>query len=158
MKPRQRKFVYIILALVALGTAIGLVLYALTNNISLYFTPTQVFNKEAPQGRSFRMGGLVVVDSVKRQSDGLTVHFSITDTAKSMPVVYKGFLPDLFKEGKGVVVHGKLEAGNVFRADEVLAKHDENYIAPEAAYAMKQAAKGQSAVNAASSVSAPATK
>jgi cytochrome c-type biogenesis protein CcmE len=104
------------------------------------------------------MGGLVVVGSVKRQSDGLTVHFSITDTAKSMPVVYKGFLPDLFKEGKGVVVHGKLEAGNVFRADEVLAKHDENYIAPEAAYAMKQAAKGQSAVNAASSISAPTAK
>ena len=158
MKPRQKKFVYIILALVALGTAIGLVLYALTNNISLYFTPTQVFNKEAPQGRGFRMGGLVVVGSLKRQSDGLTVHFSITDTAKSMLVVYKGFLPDLFKEGKGVVVHGKLEAGGVFRADEVLAKHDENYIAPEAAYAMKQAAKGQSAVNAASSVSVPTTK
>lgn len=158
MKPRQRKFVYISLALVALSTVIGLVLYALTNNISLYFTPTQVFNKEAPQGRGFRVGGLVVMDSVKRQSDGLTVHFNITDTAKSMPVVYKGFLPDLFKEGKGVVVHGKLEAGDVFRADEVLAKHDENYIAPEAAYAMEQAAKGQSVVNATSSVSAPTTK
>lgn len=158
MKPRQRKFVFIILALVALATATGLVLYALTNNISLYFTPTQVFNKEAPQGRGFRMGGLVVVDSVQRQADGLTVHFSVTDTAKSMPVVYKGFLPDLFKEGKGVVVHGKIEPGGVFRADEVLAKHDENYIAPEAEYAMKQAAKERATVNAASSVSAPATK
>lgn len=154
MKVRQRKIVYILAALVVLGIAVGLVLYALKNNISLYFTPTQVLNKEAPQGRSFRMGGLVEVGSVKRQSDGLTVHFSITDTAKSMPVVYKGFLPDLFKEGKGVVVHGKIEEGNLFRADEVLAKHDENYIAPEAAYAMKQAAKGQSAVNAASSVNA----
>lgn len=154
MKVRQRKIVYILAALVVLGIAVGLVLYALKNNISLYFTPTQVLNKEAPQGRSFRMGGLVEVGSVKRQSDGLTVHFSITDTAKSMPVVYKGFLPDLFKEGKGVVVHGKIEDGNLFRADEVLAKHDENYIAPEAAYAMKQAAKGQSAVNAASSVNA----
>lgn len=158
MKPRQRKFVFIILALIALATATGLVLYALTNNISLYFTPTQVFNNEAPQGRGFRMGGLVVVDSVQRQADGLTVHFSVTDTAKSMPVVYKGFLPDLFKEGKGVVVHGKIEAGGVFRADEVLAKHDENYIAPEAAYAMEQAAKERTTVNAASSVSAPATK
>lgn len=154
MKVRQKKIVYILAALVVLGIAVGLVLYALKNNISLYFTPTQVLNKEAPQGRSFRMGGLVEVGSVKRQSDGLTVHFSITDTAKSMPVVYKGFLPDLFKEGKGVVVHGKIEEGNLFRADEVLAKHDENYIAPEAAYAMKQAAKGQSAVNAASSVNA----
>lgn len=152
MKVRQKKFVYIIGALLILGVATGLVLYALKSNISLYFTPTQVLNEEAPQGRSFRMGGLVVMDSVKRQSDGLTVHFSVTDTAKSMPVIYKGFLPDLFKEGKGVVVHGKLEAGNVFRADEVLAKHDENYIAPEAAYAIKQAEKGQPAVNSVSSV------
>jgi cytochrome c-type biogenesis protein CcmE len=158
MKPRQKKFAYIVLALVILGAAVGLVVYELRDNISFFFTPTQVLNKEAPQGRGFRMGGLVVMNSVKRQSDGLTVHFSITDTAKSMPVVYKGFLPDLFKEGKGVVVHGKLEAGNVFRADEVLAKHDENYIAPEAAYAMKQAAKGQSAVNAASSISVPTSK
>jgi len=157
MKPRQKKFAYIIIALVALGTATALVLYALTNNISLYFTPTQVFNKEAPQGRGFRMGGLVAMDSIKRQSDGLTVHFSVTDSAKTMPVVYKGFLPDLFKEGKGVVVHGQIEAGGVFRADEVLAKHDENYMAPEAIYAMEQAAKVPSTVNDASSVSAPAT-
>lgn len=158
MKVRQKKIVYIFVALAALGIAVGLVLYALKSNISLYFTPTQVFNQEAPQGRSFRMGGLVEVGSVKRQSDGLTVHFNVTDTAKSMPVVYKGFLPDLFKEGKGVVVHGKIETGNVFRADEVLAKHDENYVAPEAEYAMKQAAKGQSTVNAASSVNESGTK
>jgi cytochrome c-type biogenesis protein CcmE len=158
MKPRQKKFVFIVAALAILSAAVGLVLYALNDNISLYFTPSQVLNKEAPQGRGFRMGGLVVVDSVKRQSDGLTVHFSVTDTAKSMPVVYKGFLPDLFKEGKGVVVHGKLEDGGIFRADEVLAKHDENYVAPEAAYAMKQAAKGQSAVNATSAVSAATAK
>ena len=123
MKPRHKKFTYIILALLALSAAVGLVLYALSNNISLYFTPTQVLNKEAPQGRSFRMGGLVVANSLKRQEDGLTVHFNVTDTVKSMPVVYKGFLPDLFKEGKGVVVHGKLETDGVFRADEVLAKH-----------------------------------
>ena len=142
MKPRHKKFTYIILALLALSAAVGLVLYALSNNISLYFTPTQVLNKEAPQGRSFRMGGLVVANSLKRQEDGLTVHFNVTDTVKSMPVVYKGFLPDLFKEGKGVVVHGKLETDGVFRADEVLAKH-----APEAAYAIKQATKGQPKAN-----------
>lgn len=147
MKPRHKKFTYIILALLALSAAVGLVLYALSNNISLYFTPTQVLNKEAPQGRSFRMGGLVVANSLKRQEDGLTVHFNVTDTVKSMPVVYKGFLPDLFKEGKGVVVHGKLETDGVFRADEVLAKHDENYIAPEAANAIKQATKGQPKAN-----------
>ncbi len=147
MKPRHKKFTYIILALLALSAAVGLVLYALSNNISLYFTPTQVLNKEAPQGRSFRMGGLVVANSLKRQEDGLTVHFNVTDTVKSMPVVYKGFLPDLFKEGKGVVVHGKLETDGMFRADEVLAKHDENYIAPEAAYAIKQATKGQPKAN-----------
>jgi cytochrome c-type biogenesis protein CcmE len=139
MKPRQKKTMIILGALAILGAAVGLVMYALTSNISLYFTPTQVFNNEAPQGRGFRVGGLVEEGSIKRQSDGLTVHFNITDTAKIIPVVYKGFLPDLFKEGKGVVVHGKLEGGGVFRADEVLAKHDENYVAPEAAYALKQA-------------------
>lgn len=139
MKPRQKKTMIILGALAILGTAVGLVMYALTSNISLYFTPTQVFNNEAPQGRGFRVGGLVEEGSVKRQSDGLTVHFNITDTVKIIPVVYKGFLPDLFKEGKGVVVHGKLEGGGVFRADEVLAKHDENYVAPEAAFALKQA-------------------
>lgn len=149
MKPRHKRFVYIAVALAILGVAVGLVLYALKSNVSLYFTPTQVFNNEAPQGRGFRVGGLVAVGSVQRQSDGLTMHFDVTDTAKTVTVVYKGFLPDLFKEGKGVVVHGKLGADNVFRADEVLAKHDENYVAPEAAYALEQAAKAQSAVDAA---------
>jgi len=154
MKPRQKKFVFIIIALVALGAAVGLVLYALKNNVSLYFTPTQVFNKEAPQGRNFRIGGLVEEGSVKRQKDGLSVTFTITDKVRSMPVFYKGILPDLFKEGKGVVVHGKLE-DNQFQADEVLAKHDENYMPPEAADALNKAAKTQSAIGAASSVAAP---
>ena len=149
MKPRHKKFTFIIVALVALSLATWLVLSALQDNISLFFTPTQVFNKEAPQDRNFRIGGLVEEGSVKRQSDGLTLHFNVTDTAKSIPVVYKGFLPDLFKEGKGVVAHGKLDSNNVFRADEVLAKHDENYMAPEAMLALEQAAKGQSAVSAA---------
>ena len=158
MKPRQKKTIIILGALAVLGTAVGLVMYALTNNISLYFTPTQVFNNEAPQGRGFRVGGLVEEGSVKRQSDGLTVHFNITDSAKVIPVVYKGFLPDLFKEGKGVVVHGKLEGGSVFRADEVLAKHDENYVAPEAAFALKQAEISRQAGKAAEKTSAAPMK
>ena len=157
MKPRHKKFIYIIVALTILGTAVGLVMYALKENVSLYFTPTQVFNNEAPQGRGFRVGGLVQVGSLKRMSDGLTVNFDVTDTAKSITVVYKGFLPDLFKEGKGVVVHGKLGSDNVFRADEVLAKHDENYMAPEATYAIEQA-KAQSGVNAAPAMGEPQKK
>jgi cytochrome c-type biogenesis protein CcmE len=157
MKPRQKKFVFIIVALALLGAAVGLVLYALKDNVSLYFTPTQVFNNEAPQGRNFRVGGLVEVGSVQRQSDGLTVHFNVTDTAKSMPVIYKGILPDLFKEGKGVVAHGKLEADNIFHAEEVLAKHDENYMPPEAQRALDQAAKSQPAASAPASPTPAAT-
>jgi len=149
---------YIIIgALTGLGLAVGLVLYALKNNVSLYFTPTQVFNKEAPQGRNFRIGGLVEAGSMHREGDGLTVHFNVTDTVKTMPVIYKGILPDLFKEGKGVVAQGKLEADNVFHADEVLAKHDENYMPPEAKDALDKAAKAQALTVAASSVvAAPA--
>lgn len=154
MKPRHKKFIYIVVALAILSGAVGLVLYALKNNVSLFFTPTQVFNKEAPQGRHFRIGGLVEEGSVKRQSDGLTIHFMVTDTTHSMTVVYKGLLPDLFKEGKGVVAQGKLGADNVFVAAEVLAKHDENYVAPEAALALEQAAKARSALSAASAVGA----
>jgi len=156
MKPRHKKFVFIIVALAALGAAVGLVLYALKDNVSLFFTPTQVYNKEAPQGRNFRIGGLVEVGSVKRQSDGLTVHFVITDNAHSMPVIYKGILPDLFKEGKGVVAQGKIQTDNLFHAEEVLAKHDENYMPPEAATALKQAADAKSAAGAASAI--PETK
>lgn len=153
MKPRYKRFFFIIGGVAIIAAAAGLVLFALKDNVSLYFTPTQVFNKEAPLGHSFRIGGLVEVGSVKREVDGLTVHFSITDTFKNMPVTYKGILPDLFKEGKGVVAQGKLHEDNVFYADEVLAKHDENYMPPEAKHALDEAAKAQSAVNAASAVS-----
>lgn len=139
MTPRKKRLMFIVAGLALVGAAVGLVLFALKNNVSLYFTPTQVFNKEAPQGRSFRIGGLVEKGSLQREKDGLTVHFMITDTTNTMPVVYVGILPDLFKEGKGVVAQGKLEAGNVFRAEEVLAKHDENYMPPEAADALKKA-------------------
>jgi len=144
MTPRRKRTTYIIIgALIGLSLAVGLVLYALKNNVSLYFTPTQVFNKEAPQGRSFRIGGLVEAGSVHREGDGLTVHFNVTDTVKTMPMIYKGILPDLFKEGKGVVAQGKLDANNVFIAEEVLAKHDENYMPPEAKDALDKAAKAQ---------------
>jgi len=125
--------------------AVGLVLYALRGNVNLYFTPTQVFNNEAPHGRSFRIGGLVEEGSIKREKDGLTVNFVITDTHRSIPVVYKGILPDLFKEGKGVVAQGRVEADGLMRADEVLAKHDENYMPPEALDAMKQAEEAKAA-------------
>jgi cytochrome c-type biogenesis protein CcmE len=159
MTPRRKRTMYIIVgALIGLSLAVGLVLYALKNNVSLYFTPTQVFNKEAPQGRSFRIGGLVEAGSVKREGDGLTVHFNVSDTVQTMPVIYKGILPDLFKEGKGVVAQGKLEADNVFHAEEVLAKHDENYMPPEAKDALDKAAKAQAAAAAVSSiVAAPST-
>ncbi len=146
MKPRQKRFIFIIAGVAILGVAIGLILYALQNNVSLYFTPTQVFNKEAPQGRNFRIGGLVVEHSVKREGDGLTVNFDVTDTAKTMHVIYKGILPDLFKEGKGVVAHGKINESNIFIADEVLAKHDENYNASEVVNALKMANGAQSSV------------
>jgi cytochrome c-type biogenesis protein CcmE len=124
---------------VALAIAATLVLNAFQKNLVFFFSPTQVAAKEAPEGRSFRVGGLVEVGSVKRQPDGVTVNFVVTDTAHSIPVSYHGVLPDLFKEGKGVVTQGKLDGNGVFVASEVLAKHDENYMPPEAADAVKKA-------------------
>jgi cytochrome c-type biogenesis protein CcmE len=155
MKPRQKRFLFITVAVVGVSAAVGLVLNALGGNVNLYFTPTQVFNKEVPNGRSFRIGGLVEAGSVKREKDGLTVNFVITDTHKSIPVVYKGILPDLFKEGKGVVAQGTVEATGVMRAEEVLAKHDENYMPPEAADALKKAQAANAADTAAKSANAP---
>ncbi|MBI4808018.1 MAG: cytochrome c maturation protein CcmE [Nitrosomonadales bacterium] len=160
MTPRQKRLGFIMAGVVLVAAAVGLVLYALKNNVSLYFTPTQVYNKEAPQGRNFRIGGLVEAGSVKRENDGLTVHFNITDNHKTMAVVYKGILPDLFKEGKGVVAQGKLDEADVFRADEVLAKHDENYMPPEAADALKkaEAAKANAAQPGSTSAEYPVAK
>ena len=146
MKPRHKKLAIIAAGVSALGIAAALVLNAFESNLVFFFSPTQVAANEAPKDRSFRIGGLVEQGSVKRQRDGLTVNFIVTDTAKTMPVVYKGILPDLFKEGKGVVAQGKLGQDGVFRADEVLAKHDENYMPPEAAHALEQAAKAQKTV------------
>jgi cytochrome c-type biogenesis protein CcmE len=143
MKPRHKKLTIIIASVAALGLSATLVLDAFQSNLVFFFSPTQVAANEAPQGKSFRIGGLVEEGSVKRQSDGVTVNFVVTDTAKVIPVVYTGILPDLFKEGKGVVAQGKLSSDGIFRADEVLAKHDENYMPPEAAAALEQASKSQ---------------
>ena len=141
MKPRHKRIALIAAALAAVGIAVALILNAFQSNLVFFFTPTQVMAHEAPQGRSFRIGGMVEQGSLKRQADGVTVHFVVTDTMKSVPVAYKGILPDLFREGKGVVAQGKLSADGVFTASEVLAKHDENYMPPEAADAMERAKK-----------------
>jgi cytochrome c-type biogenesis protein CcmE len=139
MKPRRKRFAFIGLGLVVLGIATVLVLNAFQSNLVFFFTPSQVANGEVPQGRSFRIGGMVEDGSLVRENDGLTVRFIVTDTAKRVPVTYKGILPDLFKEGKGAVAQGKLNADGTFVASEVLAKHDENYMPPEAAEALAKA-------------------
>ncbi len=139
MKARHRRFALVAAGVVALAIGAALVFSALNRNLVFFFTPTQVAAKEAPEGRAFRIGGLVETGSVKRQSDGRTVHFMVTDTAHSMPVEYQGLLPDLFREGKGVVAQGTLDSNGVFHATQVLAKHDENYMPPEADAAVKNA-------------------
>ena len=137
MKPRHKRIAAIAVGVAALGIAAALVLAAFQKNLVFFFTPSQVAANEAPQGRSFRIGGMVVPGSLKRE--GVNVEFTVTDTAKSMRVTYRGQLPDLFREGKGVVAQGQLGADGLFRASEVLAKHDENYMPPEAADAVKKA-------------------
>ena len=143
MKPRHKRIALIAAGLAALGIALALILQAFQSNLVFFFTPTQVAAHEVPQGRSFRIGGLVEQGSLQRQPDGVTVRFVVTDTAKSVPVVYSGILPDMFREGKGVVAQGKLGADGIFSASEVLAKHDENYMPPEAKHAIDQAHKAQ---------------
>jgi len=123
----------------ALGLAAALVLNAFQSNLVFFLTPSQVAANEAPRDRAFRIGGLVEAGSVVREKDALTVRFKVTDTAKTIPVVYTGILPDLFREGKGVVAQGRLQQDGSFRASEVLAKHDENYMPPEAAHALEKA-------------------
>jgi cytochrome c-type biogenesis protein CcmE len=139
MKPRHKRFAFIGLGVLVLGVATVLILNAFQSNLVFFFTPTQVVSGEAPKGRSFRIGGMVEDGSVVRDKDGLTVHFIVTDTAKRVPVTYKGILPDLFKEGKGAVAQGQLSVDGTFVASEVLAKHDENYMPPEAAEALAKA-------------------
>jgi cytochrome c-type biogenesis protein CcmE len=141
MKPRQKRIALIVGGLASLAIAAGLALNALDSNIALYVTPTEVAAGKAPQGKAFRIGGLVKEGSVKRQD--MTVRFVITDTAKEIPVAYTGILPDLFRDGKGAVVQGRLGSDGVFAATEVLAKHDENYMPPEAKHAVDEAQKAQ---------------
>jgi cytochrome c-type biogenesis protein CcmE len=146
MKPRHQRIAIIVAGLAALGAASALVLNAFQSNLVFFYSPTQVLANEAPRGKVFRIGGMVESGSLKRENDGLTVHFRVTDTAKTIPVVYTGILPDLFKEGKGVVAQGRLKTDGAFEATEVLAKHDENYMPPDAAHAIEQAQKAQKSV------------
>jgi len=143
MKARHKKLVLIVLVLAALGIAVALVLNAFNSSLVFFFSPAQVAAGEAPLNRAFRIGGLVEPGSIKREVDGLTTRFIVTDTARTIPVTYTGILPDLFKEGKGVVAEGRLGADGVFTATQVLAKHDENYMPPEAASAIEQAQRAQ---------------
>lgn len=139
MKRRHKRIGIILVGLAGLTLASFLVLGAFRQNLVFFFSPTQVAAKEAPVDRTFRVGGLVEDGTLKRDADGLTVRFNVTDTAKSIPVVYKGILPDLFKEGRGCVAQGKIGSDGVFHADQVLAKHDENYMPPEAGAAIDAA-------------------
>lgn len=143
MKARHKRTAIIVGGLAAIGIAAALVLNALNSNIALYVTPSEVAAGKAPKSAAFRIGGLVKDGSLRR--DNLTAHFIVTDTAQDIPVAYTGILPDLFKEGKGAVVQGKLGADGVFVASEVLAKHDENYMPPEAKHSVEQAQKNQNA-------------
>ena len=139
MKRRHRRIAFIIVGLAGLAIATFLVASAFKNNLVFFFSPTQVAAKEPPVNRTFRVGGLVQNGTLQRDNDGLTVRFVVTDTAANVPVVYKGILPDLFKEGRGCVAQGRLDAAGVFHADQVLAKHDENYMPPEAGQAIDKA-------------------
>jgi cytochrome c-type biogenesis protein CcmE len=142
VKPRHKRIAMIVGAIVAIGIAVALILNALNSNIALFVTPSEVAAGKAPAGQAFRIGGMVKEGTVKR--DGLTVNFVITDMAKDIPVAYTGILPDLFKEGKGAVIQGRLDPNGKFIASEVLAKHDENYMPPEAQHALEQAKKNGS--------------
>ena len=143
MKPRTKRALAIVAGVATLGVATALVLNAFQSNLVYIFSPSQVAAHEAPQGRNFRLGGMVEAGSLQRDANGLTVRFVVTDTARTVPVSFTGMLPDLFQEGKGVVAQGKLGPDGVFVADQVLAKHDENYMPPEAAEALAKAKQGQ---------------
>ncbi len=142
---RRRRLTLILILLAGMGAAVALTLYALQQNINLFYAPAQIANGEAPVGRSIRIGGLVVDGSVKRATDSLRVSFQLTDTAANIDVSYEGILPDLFREGQGIVARGVLQPDGSVRAEEVLAKHDENYMPPEVADSLKQAGLWQHA-------------
>jgi cytochrome c-type biogenesis protein CcmE len=137
MKTRHKRMMFIVLGLAAVGLIAALILNALQSNINHFFSPTEVTAGKSPQARTFRLGGLVEKGSVQRQ--GVMVHFRVTDNVQTIPVAYSGILPDLFREGEGVVAQGKMGGDGVFAAEEVLAKHDETYMPPEVAKALDQA-------------------
>lgn len=156
---RKKRLGLIVFMVVAVGVAVGLMMYSLTQSINLFMTPTQIAQGEAPIGQTIRAGGLVVEGSVERATDGLQVVFKVTDGAAEVPIQYEGILPDLFREGQGIVAMGQVGADGVFNASEVLAKHDENYMPPEVQAALEQAHnKGvQDAANAVASDEAKGT-
>lgn len=141
MKPRRKRLLWVLAGVALVGLAVTLVLRALDANVMFFYSPSQIHAGQAPQGAAFRIGGLVEVGSLQRSADGLQVQFMVTDEVQRVPVRYQGLLPDLFREGKGVVASGKLQANGLFEASEVLAKHDENYMPPEAAKALEDAAR-----------------
>ena len=141
MKPRHKRLILVLVALVLLGLGATFVLKAFRSNLVFFYTPTEVFAGHVPQGQAFRIGGMVLEDSLQRNEDGVTVRFAVTDTMENVPVQYTGILPDLFQEGKGVVAQGRMDKQGIFVADQVLAKHDENYMPPEAAEALERARK-----------------
>ena len=139
MKARHKRLSFVVLGLVGISVTAVLIFNVFQQNMVFFHSPSDVFAKKAPQGKDFRLGGLVEEGSLKREDDGLTVHFVVTDRAQNIPVTFTGILPDLFKEGQGVVAQGKLDGGGIFQAKEVLAKHDENYMSPEVADALEKA-------------------
>jgi cytochrome c-type biogenesis protein CcmE len=141
MKPRHKRLILVVIALALLGLGATFVLKAFRSNLVFFYTPTEVFAGQVPQGQAFRIGGMVLEDSLQRNEDGVTVRFAVTDTIENVPVQYTGILPDLFQEGKGVVAQGRMDPKGIFVADQVLAKHDENYMPPEAAEALERAKK-----------------
>ena len=145
MKSRHKRMVAILVGLVGVAAIVALILNALQSNINHFFSPTEVVANEAPNDRTFRLGGLVEEGSIQREDDGLTVHFNVTDGAEIVTVKYTGILPDLFSEGEGVVAQGKLGTGGLFMAEEVLAKHDETYMPPEVADALEKGEKSKAA-------------
>jgi cytochrome c-type biogenesis protein CcmE len=143
MKPKRRRLYFVIAGMALLGVAAGLVLYAMNDTLVFFYSPSELLAKQVPPGRTLRIGGLVETGSVARDADGTTVHFRVTDTAKTVAVVYKGILPDLFREGQGVVAEGTMSQDGVFVAAEVLAKHDENYMPKEVVDALKKSGRWQ---------------
>ena len=139
MSPRKKRILMVCAILVGISISVILILTAFEKNLMYFYSPTEIINGDAPKARSFRIGGLVVTDSVIRNSDDLKVSFILTDTVNKVKVIYEGILPDLFREGQGIVANGKLQSDNIFIADQVLAKHDENYMPPEVADALEAA-------------------